>query len=46
MKGGIEKRLLIHSGERGNVLYFLFFFMLVSAGMAIGRSSAEPSPLL
>ena len=41
MKGGIEKRLLIHAGERGNVLYFLLFFMLVSAGMAIGRSSAD-----
>ena len=41
MKGGIEKRLLIHSGERSNVLYFLFFFLLVSAGMAIGRSSAD-----
>ena len=38
---GIEKRLLIHSGERSNVLYFLLFFMLVSAGMAIGRSSAD-----
>jgi hypothetical protein len=41
MKGGIEKRLLIHAGERGDVLYFLLFFMLVSAGMAIGRSSAD-----
>ena len=41
MKGGIEKRLLIHAGEGGNVLYFLLFFMLVSAGMAIGRSSAD-----
>ena len=41
MKGGIEKRLLIHAGERGNVIYFLLFFMLVSAGMAIGRSSAD-----
>ena len=41
MKGGIEKRLLIHAGERGNVLYFLLFFLLVSAGMAIGRSSAD-----
>ena len=41
MQGGIEKRLLIHAGERGNVLYFLLFFMLVSAGMAIGRSSAD-----
>ncbi len=41
MKGGIEKRLLIHAGERGNVIYFLLFFLLVSAGMAIGRSSAD-----
>jgi len=41
MKGGIEKRLLIHAGERSSVLYFLFFFMLVSAGMAIGRGSAD-----
>jgi len=41
MKGGIEKRLLIHAGERSNVLYFLLFFLLVSAGMAIGRSSAD-----
>ena len=41
MKGGIEKRLLIHAGERGNLMYFLLFFLLVSAGMAIGRSSAD-----
>ncbi len=41
MQGGIEKKLLIHAGERGNVIYFLLFFMLVSAGMAIGRSSAD-----
>jgi HEAT repeat protein len=41
IKGRIDKRLLIHTGERGNVLYFLLFFMLVSAGMAIGRSSAD-----
>jgi len=41
MKGGIEKRLLIHAGERSNVLYFLLFFLLVSAGMAVGRSSAD-----
>ena len=37
----IEKLLLIRTGERGNILYFLLFFMLVSAGMAIGRGSAD-----
>ena len=37
----LEKKLLIKPGERGNVLYFLMFFMLVSAGMAIGRSTAD-----
>ncbi|HAJ92021.1 MAG TPA: hypothetical protein DCO71_05305 [Gammaproteobacteria bacterium] len=37
----LERKLLIQPGERGNVLYFLFFFMLVSAGMAIGRSTAD-----
>ena len=37
----LDKKLLIQPGERGNVLYFLFFFMLVSAGMAIGRGTAD-----
>ncbi|MDH3934408.1 MAG: hypothetical protein OEU62_04530, partial [Gammaproteobacteria bacterium] len=37
----LDKKLLIQPGERGNVLYFLLFFMLVSAGMAIGRSTAD-----
>ncbi|MCK5481127.1 MAG: hypothetical protein KAJ06_08270, partial [Gammaproteobacteria bacterium] len=37
----LEKLLLIHPGERSNVLYFLFFFLLVSTGMAIGRSTAD-----
>jgi predicted Fe-Mo cluster-binding NifX family protein len=37
----LEKKLLIKPGERGKVLYFLLFFMLVSAGMAIGRSTAD-----
>jgi len=37
----LERKLLIQPGERGNVLYFLFFFMLVSAGMAIGRGTAD-----
>jgi len=35
------KLLLVHEGESGNVLYFLFFFMIVSAGMAIGRGTAD-----
>jgi hypothetical protein len=37
----IERLLLIHAGERSNLVYFLSFFMLVSAGMAIGRSTAD-----
>ena len=37
----LERKLLIQPGEGGNVLYFLLFFMLVSAGMAIGRSTAD-----
>ena len=37
----LGKLLLIHEGETGNVLYFLFFFMIVSAGMAIGRGTAD-----
>ena len=37
----LERVLLIRPGERGNVLYFLFFFLLVSTGMAIGRSTAD-----
>ena len=37
----LDKKLLIQPGERSNVLYFLLFFMLVSAGMAIGRSTAD-----
>ena len=37
----LEKLLLIRQGERSNVLYFLFFFLLVSTGMAIGRSTAD-----
>jgi hypothetical protein len=37
----LERKLLIQPGERSNVLYFLFFFMLVSAGMAIGRGTAD-----
>jgi len=41
MLGKLEKLLLIRAGERGTIVYFLFFFMLVSAGMAIGRSTAD-----
>jgi hypothetical protein len=37
----LGKLFLIHEGETGNVLYFLFFFMIVSAGMAIGRGTAD-----
>ena len=37
----LEKLLLIRQGERSNVVYFLFFFLLVSTGMAIGRSTAD-----
>jgi HEAT repeat protein len=37
----LENLLLIRQGERSNVLYFLFFFLLVSTGMAIGRSTAD-----
>ncbi|MGD8875845.1 MAG: hypothetical protein PVH38_11915 [Gammaproteobacteria bacterium] len=37
----IENLLLIREGERGNVIYFLLFFLLVSAGMAVGRGTAD-----
>ena len=37
----IEKLLLIREGERDNVVYFLLFFLLVSAGMAVGRGTAD-----
>ncbi|UCC55705.1 MAG: MFS transporter, partial [Gammaproteobacteria bacterium] len=33
--------LLVREGETANVIYFLSFFLLVSAGMAIGRGSAD-----
>ncbi|NNG12804.1 MAG: hypothetical protein HKM88_06105, partial [Halobacteria archaeon] len=38
---GIRKLFLVHEDESREVLYFLLFFLLVSAGMAIGRSTAE-----
>jgi len=37
----IENLLLIREGERSNVAYFLLFFLLVSAGMAVGRGTAD-----
>ncbi len=37
----IRKLFLVHEDESGEVLYFLLFFLLVSAGMAIGRSTAD-----
>jgi hypothetical protein len=37
----IENLLLIREGERNNVAYFLVFFLLVSAGMAVGRGTAD-----
>jgi hypothetical protein len=37
----IGKLFLVHEGETGSVLYFLFFFLIVSAGMAIGRATAD-----
>lgn len=37
----LERKLLIQHGEGGSVLYFLCFFILVSAGMAVGRSTAD-----
>jgi hypothetical protein len=37
----IENLFLIREGERDNVAYFLLFFLLVSAGMAVGRGTAD-----
>jgi len=37
----LGKLFLVHEGETGNVVYFLFFFLVVSAGMAIGRGTAD-----
>ncbi len=39
--GRIRKLFLIHGDESADVLYFLLFFMIVCAGMAIGRSTAD-----
>jgi len=41
LKARIENLLLIREGERDNVAYFLLFFLLVSAGMAVGRGTAD-----
>lgn len=38
---GLKKLLMIQEEESGQVAYFLFFFLLVSAGMAVGRSTAD-----
>ncbi len=38
---GLDELLLIREGERSNVLYILFLFMLISTGMAIGRGTAD-----
>jgi hypothetical protein len=37
----IESLLLIRRGERNKVTWFLLFFLLVSAGMAVGRGTAD-----
>jgi len=37
----IRKLFLVHADETGDVLYFLLFFMIIGAGMAIGRSTAD-----
>ena len=37
----LQRLMLIQPGEAGKVGYFLVFFLLVSAGMAIGNSTAN-----
>jgi hypothetical protein len=37
----IEQQLLIKPGERQQFIYFLILFMLIGAGMALGRGSAD-----
>jgi hypothetical protein len=39
--GNIGRLLLIRKGEHGDLGYFLLFFLLVSAGMAVGRGTAD-----
>ncbi|MEN8107068.1 MAG: MFS transporter [Pseudomonadota bacterium] len=38
---GLQRLLLVQDSEAGKVSYFLVFFLLVSAGMAIGRGTAD-----
>lgn len=38
---GLKRLFLVQESEAGKVSYFLVFFMLVSAGMAIGRGTAD-----
>lgn len=41
MLEGLKKQLLIREGETAKVVYFLAVFLLVGAGMAIGRGTAD-----
>ena len=41
MLEGLKKQLLIREGETAKVVYFLTVFLLVGAGMAIGRGTAD-----
>ena len=41
MLKGLKKLLMVQEEETGQVIYFLLFFLLVSAGMAVGRSTAD-----
>jgi HEAT repeat protein len=41
MLEGLKKQLLIREGETTQVVYFLAVFLLVGAGMAIGRGTAD-----
>jgi hypothetical protein len=41
MLKGLKKLLMVQEEETGQVVYFLLFFLLVSAGMAVGRSTAD-----
>ena len=38
----LEKLLLIRQGERNNVLYFLFFFMLTPVGLFFRLTGKDP----
>ncbi len=41
MLEGLQKQLLIREGETAKVAYFLSVFLLIGAGMAIGRGTAD-----